>query len=69
MHCVQRADDLTGGSGRVLQADVTIGGDLACRIYDSCKSVAIVGETTAMQSGLVFNFVPPYAHRTINSTI
>lgn len=49
----QRTDDLTGGAGRVLQADVTVDGDLACRIYDSCKSVAIVGETTAMQSGLV----------------
>eukprot|EP00752_Nemacystus_decipiens_P018263 g16386.t1 len=48
----QRSDDLTGGSGRVLQADVSIDADLACRIYDSCKSVAIVGETTAMQSGL-----------------
>eukprot|EP00904_Undaria_pinnatifida_P006553 jgi/Undpi1/3027/HiC_scaffold_14.g06404.m1 len=48
----ERADDLTGGRGRVLQADVVIDGDTACRIYDSCKSVAIVGETTAMQSGL-----------------
>jgi len=56
---VQRNDDLTGGSGRVLQADVAIDGDLACRIYDSCKSVAIVGETTAMQSGLVRRFVLP----------
>lgn len=37
----------------MLQADVSIDADLACRIYDSCKSVAIVGETTAMQSGLV----------------
>lgn len=46
-------DDLTGGSGRVLQSDVVVDGDLACRIYDSCKNVAIVGETTAMQSGLV----------------
>lgn len=50
---LQRSDDLTGGSGRVLQADVSIDAGLACRIYDSCKSVAIVGETTAMQSGLV----------------
>lgn len=48
----ERTDDLTGGSGRVLQADVVVDGDSACRIYDSCKSVAIVGETTAMQSGL-----------------
>ena len=53
LHSVQRSDDLTGGTGRVLQADVSIDADLACRIYDSCKSVAIVGETTAMQSGLV----------------
>lgn len=37
----------------MLQADVSIDADLACRIYESCKSVAIVGETTAMQSGLV----------------
>ncbi|CAM9851491.1 unnamed protein product [Pylaiella littoralis] len=48
----QRSDDLTGRSGRVLQADVTVDADLACKIYESCKSVAIVGETTAMQSGL-----------------
>ncbi|CAN0151606.1 unnamed protein product [Ascophyllum nodosum] len=48
----QRTDDLTGGSGTVLQADVIVDGDLACRIYESCRSVAIVGETTAMQSGL-----------------
>ncbi|CAM9981520.1 unnamed protein product, partial [Hapterophycus canaliculatus] len=48
----QRRDDLTGGSSRVLQLDVTVDADLACRIYDSCKSIAIVGETTAMQSGL-----------------
>lgn len=37
----------------MLQADVSVDGDLACRIYDSCESVAVVGETTAMQSGLV----------------
>ncbi|CAM9586436.1 unnamed protein product [Sphacelaria rigidula] len=48
----QRTDDLTGGSALVLQADVDVAADLACRIYDSCKNVAIVGETTAMQSGL-----------------
>ncbi|CAN0439470.1 unnamed protein product, partial [Ectocarpus sp. 12 AP-2014] len=46
-------DDLTGGSSRVLQLDVNVDGDMACRIYDSCKSIAVVGETTAMQSGLV----------------
>ena len=50
---LQRTDDLTGGSALVLQADVNVEADLACRIYDSCKNVAIVGETTAMQSGLV----------------
>lgn len=37
----------------MLQSDVIVDGDLACRIYESCASVAIVGETTAMQSGLV----------------
>lgn len=37
----------------VLQADVLVDSSLACSIYDSCRSVAIVGETTAMQSGLV----------------
>lgn len=59
---VQRADDLTGGSGRVLQADVVIDADLACRIYESCKSVAIVGEMTAMQSGLVCALSLHFAH-------
>ncbi|CAM9988473.1 unnamed protein product [Ectocarpus sp. 6 AP-2014] len=48
----QRRDDLTGGSSRVLQLDVNVDGDMACRIYESCKSIAVVGETTAMQSGL-----------------
>ncbi|CAM9113535.1 unnamed protein product [Choristocarpus tenellus] len=48
----QRADDLTGGSSLVLQADVRVDPAYACRIYNSCKRVAIVGETTAMQSGL-----------------
>lgn len=36
----------------MLQSDVMVDADTACRIYESCKSVAIVGETTAMQSGL-----------------
>ncbi|CAN0219108.1 unnamed protein product [Discosporangium mesarthrocarpum] len=45
-------DDLTGGLGRVLQADVRLDPAYVCEVYDSCKSVAIVGETTAMQSGL-----------------
>ena len=35
------------------QAETDIDGDSACRLYDSCKSVAVVGETIVRQSGFV----------------